>query len=109
MNLGRGTALRLISPEMLDLRERLAARFHGLLTPQDEHAPRLHVTIQSRADRNARIPLRRPRPAPLFRGPVGAGQTVELSRLTGTRPAPKCAPLSPRRRGCPMGRSSSAG
>jgi hypothetical protein len=48
MNLGRGTALRLISPEMLDLRERLAARFHGLLTPQDEHAPRLHVTIQNK-------------------------------------------------------------
>lgn len=48
MNLGRGTALRLESPAMLALRERLADRFHGLLTPQDEHTPRLHVTIQNK-------------------------------------------------------------
>jgi len=48
MNLGRGTALRLESPGMLSLWERLATRFYGLLTPQDEHAPRLHVTIQNK-------------------------------------------------------------
>ena len=48
MSLGRGTALRLSSPAMLALRERLAERFHGLLTPQDEHMPRLHVTIQNK-------------------------------------------------------------
>ena len=48
MNLGRGTALRIESPAMVALWERLADRFHGLLTPQDEHAPRLHVTIQNK-------------------------------------------------------------
>jgi 2'-5' RNA ligase len=48
MNLGRGTALRIESPAMLALRELLAERFHGLLTPQDEHSPRLHVTIQNK-------------------------------------------------------------
>ena len=48
MNLGRGTALRLESPGMIALRERLTDRFHGLLTPQDEHVPRLHVTIQNK-------------------------------------------------------------
>jgi hypothetical protein len=48
MNLGRGTALALESPPMLELWERLAERFHGLLTPQDEHRPRLHVTIQNK-------------------------------------------------------------
>jgi plasmid stability protein len=48
LNLGRGTALRLESPAMLALWERLADRFHGLLTPQDEHRPRLHVTIQNK-------------------------------------------------------------
>lgn len=48
MNLGRGTALRITSPEMLSLRERLADRFHGLLTPQDQQAPRLHITIQNK-------------------------------------------------------------
>lgn len=48
MNLGRGTALRLESAAMLALWKRLADRFHGLLTPQDEHRPRLHVTIQNK-------------------------------------------------------------
>ena len=48
MNLGRGTALRIESPGMIALWERLAERFHGLLTPQDEHRPRLHVTIQNK-------------------------------------------------------------
>ncbi|WP_120717629.1 2'-5' RNA ligase family protein [Tsuneonella amylolytica] len=48
MNLGRGTAFRIESPQMLALRERLADRFHGLLTPQDEHKPRLHVTVQNK-------------------------------------------------------------
>lgn len=48
MNLGRGTALRIESPAMLAIWERLADRFHGLLTSQDEHTPRLHVTIQNK-------------------------------------------------------------
>lgn len=45
---GRGTALAISSPDMLALWEDLAERFHGLLTPQDEHLPRLHVTIQNK-------------------------------------------------------------
>ncbi len=48
MSLGGGTALKLDSPAMLDLRERIADHFHGLLTRQDQHRPRLHVTIQNR-------------------------------------------------------------
>lgn len=48
MSLGRGTALRIASPAMLALRDRIAERFHGMLTPQDSHAPRLHVTIQNK-------------------------------------------------------------
>lgn len=48
MSLGRGTALKLESPAMLALRDRLAGRFHGLLTAQDSHRPRLHVTIQNK-------------------------------------------------------------
>lgn len=48
MSLGRGTALKLESPAMLALRDRLADRFHGLLTAQDSHRPRLHVTIQNK-------------------------------------------------------------
>jgi hypothetical protein len=48
MSLGRGTALRLASPAMLALRDRLAERFHGLLTAQDAHHPRLHITVQNK-------------------------------------------------------------
>ena len=48
ISLGGGTALRITSPVMLAIWERLAERVHGLLTPQDEHAPRLHVTIQNK-------------------------------------------------------------
>ena len=48
MDLGRGTALRLTSPGMIDLRERLADRLHGMLSPQDQQVPRLHVTIQNK-------------------------------------------------------------
>jgi hypothetical protein len=50
MNLGRGTALRIISPAMLELRSRLAERFHGMLTEQDQHTPRLHVTVQNKVE-----------------------------------------------------------
>lgn len=48
MNLGRGTALRLASPALLDLRDLIAERFHGMLSAQDGHSPRLHVTIQNK-------------------------------------------------------------
>lgn len=47
-NLGGGTALKLQSPPMLALRDRIADHFHGMLTAQDQHRPRLHVTIQNK-------------------------------------------------------------
>jgi hypothetical protein len=48
MKLGKGTALEISSPAMIALWEELAERFHGMLTPQDEHRPRLHITIQNK-------------------------------------------------------------
>jgi hypothetical protein len=40
---------------MLALREDLAESFRGLLTPQDQHTPRLHVTVQNKvAEEEAR-------------------------------------------------------
>ena len=48
MNLGCGTGLRLSSAAMLDLRARIAEYFRGMLTAQDSHPPRLHVTIQNK-------------------------------------------------------------
>ena len=48
MNLGRGTALKLTSPALLELRAYVSEHFRGLLTAQDSHPPRLHVTIQNK-------------------------------------------------------------
>ena len=48
MSLGGGTALKLSSIDMLTLRDQIADRFHGLLAQQDQHRPRLHVTIQNK-------------------------------------------------------------
>lgn len=59
MNLGRGTAISLDSPGMLALREEIADRFHGALTAQDQHPPRLHVTIQNKVAPEAAKALQR--------------------------------------------------
>ncbi len=48
MDLGGGTALAVRSPAMLEIRERIADHFHGVLTAQDLHEPRLHITIQNK-------------------------------------------------------------
>ncbi len=48
MSLGGGTALKLASPAMLDVRAEIAERFTGLLTGQDSHPPRLHITVQNK-------------------------------------------------------------
>ena len=51
MDLGRGTALEIRSPDMLAIRAEIAAHFHGALIAQDSHAPRLHITIQNKVER----------------------------------------------------------
>lgn len=51
MDLGRGTAIALDAPQLLDLRETIAAHFHGSLTAQDLHEPRPHITIQNKVTR----------------------------------------------------------
>lgn len=51
MDLGGGTALRIDCPDLLALRARVADHFHGMLTAQDGHSPRLHVTIQNKVVR----------------------------------------------------------
>ena len=53
MSLGRGTAIRLASPALLALREQLAERFWSLLSAQDQHRPRLHVTVQNKVTTDA--------------------------------------------------------
>jgi hypothetical protein len=48
MSLGGGTALSLESRGLMALRDAIADHFHGMLTTQDQHRPRLHVTIQNK-------------------------------------------------------------
>jgi hypothetical protein len=48
MLLGRGVAFRIDSPGLLAMRAELADAFGGLLTPQDQAQPRLHVTVQNK-------------------------------------------------------------
>jgi hypothetical protein len=50
MNLGKGTALSIHSDAMLAIREAIANHFHGALTAQDNHVPRLHITIQNKVE-----------------------------------------------------------
>jgi 2'-5' RNA ligase superfamily len=48
--LGRGVAYRIDCPDLLAMRDALADGFHGLLTPQDQARPRLHITVQNKVE-----------------------------------------------------------
>ena len=48
MNLGGGVAFRIVSDELDAIRNALAEDFHGLLSAQDAHGWRPHVTIQNK-------------------------------------------------------------
>jgi hypothetical protein len=48
INLGRGVAYRVDSPDLAAIRERLADRFVTFLTPQDAAPWRPHITIQNK-------------------------------------------------------------
>lgn len=50
INLGRGTAFRIDSDELADIRADLAEAFRGLLIPQDQAPWRAHVTIQNKVE-----------------------------------------------------------
>jgi len=53
MDLGKGTALRVESEALADIRYDLALAFRGLLTPQDQAPWRPHVTIQNKVQPKA--------------------------------------------------------
>lgn len=50
INLGRGTAFRIDSPALMAMRDAMAQQFTGMLTPQDQARPRLHITVQNKVD-----------------------------------------------------------
>lgn len=46
--LGKAVAFRIDSPELLAMRDELADSFRGLLIPQDQAPPKLHITVQNK-------------------------------------------------------------
>lgn len=52
MDLGKGTAIALDTPELLALRALIAEHFRGSLTQQDLHQPRPHITIQNKVTKD---------------------------------------------------------
>lgn len=59
MDLGTGTALSIRSEGMLAIRAYIADHFHGALTAQDKHPPRLHITIQNKVERADAVVLQK--------------------------------------------------
>ncbi len=53
IDLGEGTAIRVESEELEDIRHDLAEAFRGMLTPQDMAPWRPHVTIQNKVEPRA--------------------------------------------------------
>lgn len=71
MNLGRGVAIRIVSPDLAAMRADLAAAFTGSLVPQDAGGWRAHVTIQNKvAPADARALLAELEPV-LHSRPIG--------------------------------------
>lgn len=56
-DLGGGTAFRVASDALVEMRAELADAFRGMLTPQDQAPWRPHVTIQNKVDRRAATAL----------------------------------------------------
>ncbi len=59
LDLDTGTALGVLSPDLIALRDDLADHFHGLLTGGDAMPARLHVTVQNKVDRPTARALQR--------------------------------------------------
>lgn len=48
INLGGGVAFRIESPDLDDIRARIAERFAAMLMPQDRNPWRAHITVQNK-------------------------------------------------------------
>jgi len=70
MDLGTGTAFRIDSEELEDIRAELAAAFRGMLTPQDQAPWRPHVTVQNKVIRREAIELQKTLEAGTFPRPL---------------------------------------
>ncbi len=74
MMLGRGVAFRVDSPELLSIRDELAEEFRGLLIPQDQARPRLHITVQNKVE---------PTIAKMLHAELSAGFTPRSLAISG--------------------------
>ena len=70
MDLGGGTAFRVESEALEDVRAELAAAFRGMLTPQDQAPWRPHITIQNKVVRRDAIALQQELAVALFPRPL---------------------------------------
>jgi hypothetical protein len=70
MDLGGGTAFRVESEALADIRAELAGAFRGMLTPQDQAPWRPHVTIQNKVPRRDAIALQQELAVTLFPRPL---------------------------------------
>jgi 2'-5' RNA ligase len=70
MDLGGGTAFRVASEELEDIRAELAAAFRGMLTPQDQARWRPHITVQNKVERREASALQKVLQAGLFPRPL---------------------------------------
>ena len=83
MDLGEGTAFRVDSEELEDIRLDLADAFHGLLMPQDLAPWRPHVTVQNKVVRRDVIALQKELQAGTFPRPLAIRGLASWRYLDG--------------------------
>ncbi len=82
MRLGRGVALKVEAPRLLELRASLAKAFEGALIAQDRQKFRPHVTVQNKTS-PARAAALYEHLAAAFRPIEGRGEGLQLWRYEG--------------------------
>lgn len=83
MDLGEGTAFRVESEELEDIRLDLAEAFHGLLMPQDQASWRPHVTVQNKVERRGAIALQKVLQVGTFPRPLAINGLTSWRYLDG--------------------------
>ena len=83
MDLGQGTAFRVASDELEDIRAELAMAFRGLLTPQDQAGWRPHITVQNKVERAEAIALQQVLQAGDFPRPLAISGLTSWRYLGG--------------------------
>ena len=83
MDLGEGTAFRVESEELDEIRFELAAALRGMLTPQDQAPWRPHITVQNKVERREAIALQKVLQAGTFPRPLAIHSVALWRYLDG--------------------------